>query len=361
MKKSPEFNPCQVSACLLAWYGHQGRDLPWRRTRDPYCIWLSEVMLQQTTVAAVIPYYQRFLARFADVRALAEAPLDEVISLWAGLGYYSRARNLHAAAQMVVARFAGDFPAELEDLKSLPGVGRSTAGAILSIAFDRKAPILDGNVRRVLCRLYALSGDPRSTVVEKELWRRAEELTPEDRPHDYAQAIMDLGATVCTPRSPSCGDCPLEGLCQARARGLENVLPERRSRKTPPTRVQVALLLERDGRILLQRRPYEGLLGGLWEFPCAPAEARNPSAAAERLLDELGLAGRLRSAGQIAHAYSHFRLDLHLFAGRVEGVGRVAEDDASCWVAAAELAELPLHGAHKKALGHLGAISQVFF
>ncbi|BCR03104.1 A/G-specific adenine glycosylase [Desulfuromonas versatilis] len=346
--------PAEVSRRLLAWYGRHGRDLPWRGTRDPYRIWLSEVMLQQTGVTTVIPYYERFLGRFPTVSDLAAAPLEELIELWAGLGYYSRARNLHAAARRVVEVFDGSFPAELEALISLPGVGRSTAGAIRSIAFDLKGPILDGNVRRVLCRLYALEQDPRASAAERFLWARAEELTPAERPHDYAQAIMDLGATVCTPRSPDCPACPLEGLCLARARGLEKALPLRGRKKAVPTRTQVALLLERQGRWLVRRRPYAGMLGGLWEFPAAEVpEGDEPGRIAEALLDELGFSASLRHAGRVAHAYSHFKLDLHLFAAKVSRQGRAAENQDSCWADLPDLAAMPLHGAHKKALACL--------
>ncbi len=348
--------PIEVSRRLLAWYGRHGRDLPWRGTRDPYRIWLSEIMLQQTGVATVIPYYEKFLARFPSVADLAEAPVEEVIELWAGLGYYSRARNLHAAARQVADQFGGAFPPELEPLMSLPGVGRSTAGAIRSIAFDLKGPILDGNVRRVLCRLFALAGDPRSSAAERFLWARAEELTPADRPHDYAQAIMDLGATVCTPRNPTCPNCPLEPLCLARAQGRENELPESRRKKTVPTRIQIALLLERDGRLLVRRRPYSGMLGGLWEFPAAEVpEGKEPRLAAEQLLGDLRLQGQLCPAGQVAHAYSHFKLDLHLFAAKVSRSGAAAENAESCWADLAELGGMPLHGAHKKALACLSA------
>jgi A/G-specific adenine glycosylase len=241
------FAPAEVSRALLAWYGREGRDLPWRRTRDPYRIWLSEIMLQQTGVGTVIPYYERFLAAYPTVGALAQPRVEEVVELWAGLGYYSRARNLHAAARAVVERHGGGFPADLAALQALPGVGLSTAGAILSIAFDIPAPILDGNVRRVLCRLFAMAEDPRRPAAEKKLWAWAEALTPADRPHDYAQAIMDLGATLCIPKSPDCPRCPLAALCQARAQGLERELPLSGRRKAVPTVLQVALLLEREG------------------------------------------------------------------------------------------------------------------
>jgi A/G-specific adenine glycosylase len=338
---------------LLNWYGRVGRDLPWRNTRDPYRIWLSEIMLQQTGVATVIPYYRRFLDRFPTVAALAMADIDEVISLWAGLGYYSRARNLHAAAGVIVERHGGDFPRDLDELMALPGVGRSTAGAILSIAFDRKAPILDGNVRRILIRLYAINEPPRSPAAERLLWQRAEELTPEDRPHDYAQAIMDLGATVCTPRRPECPACPLGEICRARALGLVEQLPLRQGKKKIPLVRQVALLLEMKGRFLVGRRPLNGMLGGLWEFPsCDIGTGSSPQESAERLLQDLGMKANLVPVGSIRHAYSHFRVEVELFRGRIEN-RQVAEQTENEWLTVMDLADLALHGAHKKALPYL--------
>lgn len=350
------FDPAVVAPLLLAWYGRCGRDLPWRQSRDPYRIWLSEIMLQQTTVAAVIPYFERFLQRFPTVAALAAAPVEEVIVQWAGLGYYSRARNLHAAAQMVMSEFGGGFPAELDLLQRLPGVGRSTAGAIVSIAFDRPGPILDGNVRRVLCRLFALDGDPRSAAADKLLWLWAEALTPGQNCHDYAQASMDLGATVCTPTAPDCPACPLESLCQARKLGLEGELPRTRAKKPIPTQTQVALLLSRQGRFLVRRRPLSGMLGGLWEFPGREVLAgETPAAAARDLLRQLGLEGALQPAGGVRHAYSHFRLELQLFSADIAGSVASGESAPSAWLEPAELSSLALHGAHQKALALLPA------
>jgi len=344
------FDPASVAPRLLAWYGHEGRDLPWRRTRDPYRIWLSEVMLQQTTVAAVVPYYESFLALFPTVDDLAAAPIEEVIAAWAGLGYYSRARNLHAAAQKVVSEFDGTFPDDLSHLQSLPGVGRSTAGAILSIAFDKKGPILDGNVRRVLCRLFALLDGPRSAPSEKKLWGWAEALTPVDRPHDYAQAIMDLGATVCTPRAPLCVGCPLSDLCRARALDLTEEIPAKRQTKGAPTRTEAALILMRGEDVLIRRRPYEGLLGGMWEFPCASVAPEEPPVeTAERLLRAFAEDGEPVAIGRVRHAYSHFRLDLHVFVARISRPLPLVAEDGSTWKTPDELAVAPLHGAHKKA------------
>jgi A/G-specific adenine glycosylase len=311
-------------------------------------------MLQQTGVETVIPYYERFLKAFPSVGALAAATVEEVVERWAGLGYYSRARNLHAAARRVANSNGGRFPDTLEGLMELPGVGRSTAGAILSIAFDRSAPILDGNVRRVLCRLFALQDDPRSSSSEKKLWGWAEALTSEERPHDYAQAIMDLGATVCTPRAPDCGACPLEPCCRARSLGLENELPRGREKRKTPIRVQVALLLMSRGRCLVRRRPLSGMLGGLWEFPAAVvADGETPGKAAYRLLQDLGYAAEPRSVGEVTHLYSHFRLDLRLYRAEAEWTFNVGEGEEIRWLPPAELAAWPLHGAHKKALKYL--------
>ena len=348
MSEQFSFAPDLVAERLLAWYGRAGRDLPWRKTRDPYRIWVSEIMLQQTTVTAVIPYYQAFLARFPDVATLAAAPVEAVIEQWAGLGYYRRARNLHATAVKVVHEFGGRFPADLSALQGLPGVGRSTAGAILSIAFDQAMPILDGNVRRVLCRLFALQEPPRCSSAERKLWRWAERLTPSDKSHDYAQAIMDLGATVCLPKGPLCNECPLAKLCQANLLGLAEGLPLATPRKSVPTVQQVALALRKDGQWLVRRRPLDGMLGGLWEFPSTevlPGESRTD--AARRLAHDLSAGLASGEVGEVRHVYSHFRLELALFvAGPSQAL--VAETQESRLLTPAELATLPLHGAHKK-------------
>jgi A/G-specific adenine glycosylase len=307
-------------------------------------------MLQQTTVAAVIPYYERFLESFQTVDDLASASLDEVITLWAGLGYYSRARNLHKAARQVVSEQGGGFPNTLDALTALPGVGRSTAGAILSIAFDKAVAILDGNVRRVLVRLFAWQEDPRSSRAEKQLWLWAAALTSQEQPHDYAQAIMDLGATVCVPRNPDCDNCPLQEICQASKKGLADDLPFARKQKKVPVRQQVALIISTSDGLLLQQRPPEGLLGGLWEFPTTdlPPELMAEQAAV-RLLSELCLHGSLKKVGEIRHAYSHFKLELSLFKVDAEVAEGVAEGSEYCWCSGTELESLPLHGAHRKA------------
>lgn len=348
-----DFPPEQFVELLLAWYGREGRSLPWRNTRDPYRIWLSEIMLQQTTVAAVIGYYQRFLDKFPTIMSLAEAPLEEVIDLWAGLGYYSRARNLHTTAKIVVERYSGQFPADPDILQTLPGLGRSTSGAILALAFDRQAAILDGNVRRVLCRLGALQQPSRSSVAEKQLWQWSEALTPEQDVHNYTQAIMDLGATLCLPRQPLCQDCPVVELCQAHKLGLEQQLPLKQPRKTIPTRHEVALLINVAGRYLVRRRIAEGFLGGLWEFPClAFGEDEQPADKAQFMLADSALTGRLTLLGSVQHVYSHFRLNSWIYHVSAESQGLVCEGE-NHWFSPAELANLALHGAHKKVLGEI--------
>ncbi|MDX2494472.1 MAG: A/G-specific adenine glycosylase [Desulfuromusa sp.] len=347
------FPPVDYAERLLAWYGLTGRDLPWRNTRNPYRFWLSEIMLQQTTVAAVIGYYQRFLKQLPNVELLAAAPLEDIIDLWAGLGYYSRARNLHAAAKMVVEQFNGYFPEDVESLQKLPGVGRSTAGAISALAFDQRAPILDGNVRRVLCRLFALREPPRSTSAEKQLWFWSEQLTPVENVHDYTQAIMDLGATVCVPRKPLCDECPLAELCRAYKLGLEQKLPLKQTVKPIPTRYEVALLIEHHGCYLVRRRMTDGFLGGMWEFPTISlTEGEDPEKKLYLLLADFGLNGSAEQVGTIQHVYSHFRLKSVAYCKKIENFPNLSEDNNS-WFPLEQLKNMALHGAHKKVLGIL--------
>ncbi len=310
-------------------------------------------MLQQTTVAAVIGYYQRFLKRFPTVDALAAAPLEDVIDLWAGLGYYSRARNLHAAAKLITSEFGGAFPADVDDLQKLPGVGRSTAGAVSALAFDRHAPILDGNVRRVLCRLCALQEPPRTTSAEKQLWHWSEQITPTEHVHDYTQAIMDLGATVRVPRKPLCGECPWADICLAKGSGLENRLPLKQPTKKIPTRVEVTLLLHCRGQYLVRRRPAAGFLGGLWEFPAmAVAADETREEKLSLLCADFGCSVEAASLGKIEHVYSHFRLKANIYRTEMDDRPRIVEGEYR-WFSLEELKKIALHGAHKKVLGTL--------
>jgi A/G-specific adenine glycosylase len=324
-----------ITAALVDWYRRGHRDLPWRRARDPYAIWVSEIMLQQTRVDTVKPYFTRWMARFPTVSELAQAPLDDVLSLWAGLGYYARARNLHAAAHEIATEYGGRFPDEPDQVRALPGIGRYTAGAILSIAFGQRAPILDGNVARVLSRVFFVE-DPGKG--DEKLWALAEELLPSDSPGDFNQALMELGATVCTPRAPSCLACPLRKHCAAQQKGRQEALPV--TKKKAPTRAvnQVTVLVERDEKILLLRRPPSGLWGGLWEPPTGElAAGEDPAQAAARVVHSL-TALRLDGARPMApfeHVLTHRRMRFHPFRARARGRLRVTGYEASRWVAKA--------------------------
>ena len=291
---------------LVDWQARHGRrELPWQTPATPYRVWISEVMLQQTRVETVVPYFQRFIERFPDVTALAGGELDEILRLWAGLGYYARARHLHAAACTLADRGETELPADLDALRALPGIGPSTAGAIRSLGHGLPAAILDGNVKRVLARLDAVSGWPGETRIARRLWERSEALVPRDeRCAAFNQGLMDLGALVCTPRSPRCGDCPLAGHCQGRARGEAESLPSPRPRRQRPERYTQLLLIEHEGALLLERRPPSGVWGGLWSLPECPAGA-DPVAAAR----ELGAICRpLGALPERTHGFTHFRL-----------------------------------------------------
>jgi A/G-specific adenine glycosylase len=318
---------------LVTWQRQHGRhDLPWQRTRDAYRIWLSEIMLQQTQVSTVIPYYARFLARFPTVQALADAPLDDVMALWSGLGYYSRARNLHRCAGAVVAQFGGEFPASAEVLAELPGIGRSTAAAIAAFAFGTRATILDGNVKRVLARAFGIEGFPGERRVEKELWTLAESLLPPQGSNDlgaYTQGLMDLGATLCVRGKPDCARCPFQVDCSARMAGRQLELPSRRPKKLVPTRRTLMLIVRSGGAVLLEKRPPSGIWGGLWSLP----QAADESELAARI-EALGCSGQLHALSPVTHTFTHFRLDIAprlLETDRAIGFATVA-DDTTAWV-----------------------------
>jgi A/G-specific adenine glycosylase len=298
-----------ISTRVLEWFERHGRtDLPWQVNPTPYRVWVSEIMLQQTQVATVIPYYERFMARFPDVLALAGADQDQVLHHWSGLGYYARARNLHAAAQVIRDRHEGRFPEDLEALLALPGIGRSSAGAILALAAGQRHPILDGNVKRVLARYHAFEGWPGQAAMQRTLWTLAEQHTPYKQVAAYTQAMMDLGATVCTRTSPSCGLCPLQVNCRARASGRQGDYPSPRPRKPLPLRkTRMLLLRNAAGEVLLERRPPAGIWGGLWSFPeLAPDEVQE-SGCLERLGCHVQLVDEW---GAIRHTFSHFRLQI---------------------------------------------------
>jgi A/G-specific adenine glycosylase len=317
MTPSPPPDP----AALLAWYDRHRRDLPWRappgRTPDPYRVWLSEIMLQQTTVATVASYFDRFVARWPEVSALAAASLDEVLHVWQGMGYYARARNLHACARAVVARHGGRFPDTAAELRRLPGIGDYTAAAIAAIAFDRREAAVDGNVERVVARLYAV-GEPLPAAKQR-LRRLAAGLVPPRRAGDFAQAMMDLGAVLCTPRRPRCVLCPWRGACAAAAGGIAEALPARAAKPERPLRHGAAFWLVRgDGAVLLRRRPDEGLLGGLYEVPSTEWREAPWSDAEALAAAPLPEAAWTRLPGAVEHGFTHFRLELAVWAARTE-------------------------------------------
>ena len=318
-----------LTARLLAWYAEHRRDLPWRRTGDPYHIWVAEVMLQQTQVTTVIPYYERFLARFPTIETLSTADLDAVLKLWEGLGYYARARHLHAAARQVVSEFQGQIPDTLQALSSLPGIGPYTAGAILSVAYGQDVVAPDGNVRRVLGRAFAIDQDVTRGKGKRQLWELAASLLPSGRAGDFNQALMDLGATVCTPRAPLCHQCPLAQDCRAHQAGQEQKYPIRRPRRPVPHYEVTAGIIWKNGRpgdladqvddgdrFLIAQRPAEGLLGGLWEFPGGKQEPGEtlPACLRRELAEELDIDVIVGTPLTVVpHAFTHFRITLHAF------------------------------------------------
>ncbi|MHB8535462.1 MAG: A/G-specific adenine glycosylase [Sulfuricaulis sp.] len=319
-----------IARRLLAWYDRHGRKtLPWKSRRDPYRIWVSEIMLQQTQVATVIPYFKRFIARFPDLRALARARTDAVLHLWTGLGYYARARNLHRAAQTVVREHDGAFPRTFEAVADLPGIGRSTAGAILALAFGQRQPILDGNVKRVLARYHAIDTPLKQRATEERLWQLAEKHTPRKRVADYTQAIMDLGATLCTRAQAQCPHCPLRRTCRAFQLGAPQDYPVRTAVRRAPVKATRMLMIHDDrGRVLLQRRPPAGLWGGLWGFPeCTDADARR------WCHKTLGLDIRTGAPWpKLRHSFSHFHLDITPIPAQVMGgTDRAMENAEAVW------------------------------
>jgi len=322
------------SQAVLHWYHQHGRhDLPWQQQRSAYRVWVSEIMLQQTQVTTVIPYFERFMQRFADLPSLAAADEDTVLHLWTGLGYYARARNLRRCAQQLMQAHNGRFPDTVEALSALPGIGRSTAGAVLSLGLGYPAPILDGNVKRVLSRCFAVAGWPGSSAVNRELWSLSESLTPKDSScADFNQAMMDLGATVCTRSRPQCSRCPLASRCQALATDSISQFPGRKSRKPLPQKQTIMLIcMDPQQRILLEKRPGTGIWGGLWSFP----ECDNQAQVETRLQ---ALTGLLSSAAppyqqlpDLQHSFTHFQLDITPLLFRLPAVTQISDDSGRRW------------------------------
>ncbi len=338
----------QFSGAILSWFEQHGRhDLPWQQHKSAYHTWVSEIMLQQTQVATVIPYYRRFIEKFPDITSLATADIDEVLHLWTGLGYYARARNLHRAANQVVSEFAGKFPLTVTELESLSGIGRSTAGAILSIASNRRAAILDGNVKRVLARFYAVEGWTGKTAISKQLWQYAEHNTPYSRAGEYSQAMMDMGATLCTRSKPKCNQCPIISGCDAHAQQRVAEFPYSKPKKVIPVRQTLMLIIENQAREkLLYRRPPSGLWGGLWSLPQV-ADLRDCQA-------ELNLNLDLNSAvylEPLRHTFSHFHLDITPVKIKLAADNlQLMEASPTLWYNTAQPAEIGLAAPVKKLL-----------
>ena len=337
----------EIRSRLLTWYDTARRDLPWRRDADPYRVWLSEVMLQQTRVDVVKGYYLRWLERFPTLEALAAAPLDDVLKAWEGLGYYSRARNLHRAVREVAERWEGEVPADPEAFRALPGVGRYTAGAVMSIAFGQPEPVVDGNVRRVFAR-WTDDPEPRDT----DLWRLAGDLVPGERPGDLNQALMELGATVCLPRNPRCPECPVQAFCKAYAAGTQNQRPAPKKSKPLPHEDTATAVVEHGGKLLLVRRPADARLGGLWAFPAAVRLRGEPvGVAAERAVHE-GLGMTVRTGepiGDVVHGFTHVRVTYRAVRCTWEGgEPRALRYDAWAWAAPEEIGDYALPVSQQK-------------
>lgn len=341
----------------MRWFRANARDLPWRRTKDPYAVWVSEIMLQQTQVATVIPYYQRFMKRFPTVESLARARQDTVLKLWEGLGYYSRGRNLHKAAKVIVSEYGGRLPDTVEELQKIPGIGRYTAGAIASIAFDIPAPILDGNVIRVLCRLFCIEGNPKTPAITNQLWELAEILVHTKHPGDFNQGMMELGATVCTPQNPTCARCPLQKQCCAMKTGRQAELPVKQKQAPLPHYTIVVGIVFRDGKILIDKRKQNALLGGLWEFPGGKKKKDETfkQAVAREVLEETGIEIEVgRKLMIVKHTYSHFKITLHAYLCEYKnGTAKPLACDAVKWVTVKNLTKYAFPAANVKIIREL--------
>jgi A/G-specific adenine glycosylase len=333
---------------LLEWYARQGRDLPWRRSREPYGIWISEVMLQQTQVGTVLPYFERWLEQFPNVETLAQADQQTVLKAWEGLGYYSRARNLHRAAMVVTQEFGGVFPQTFDQVIKLPGIGRTTAGGILSAAFNQPLPILDGNVKRVIARIVALEV-PTSQAIDR-LWTISEQLVPKAQGRDFNQAFMDLGATVCTPKNPDCPSCPWQGDCKAKHLGLQGEIPRVVKRGPLPQKwVAVVMVVNRQGEWLIVQRPQKGLLAGLWDFPQVEFELEAPDLGAMVRRDYGVEVGDIVPLMEVNHAYTHFKVTFVVY--RAACLGRAVNlplEQPHAWVLPQDLGQYPFPKSHLK-------------
>ncbi len=342
---------------LLNWFEKNQRFLPWRENYEPYHVWISEIMLQQTQVKTVLPYFDRWIAELPTIQSVSEASEDKILKLWEGLGYYSRVRNLQKAAKQIVEKHGGIFPSSLNDILALPGVGRYTAGAITSIAFNQDQPLVDGNVIRVLSRLFLYTKNTRLPEAEKQMWQWAEEILPPGKARYFNQAMMELGALQCTPKSPDCGVCPLRAVCKAYKEGMVSHIPDR-GPKRDLTYIEVSIgIIKKDGKIFIQKRPEKGLMGGLWEFPGGKVEpGESKKATLEReVAEELGVRLKnIKFIRKIKHAYTSFKVDLHCFeADHKAGEIRLTSGVEGRWVEPLELRNYPFPAANVKLIAEL--------
>ncbi len=331
---------------LLNWYAENAREMPWRGNPDPYAVWVSEIMLQQTRVDTVLPYFERWMRRFPDIQTLAEASQQDVLNSWEGLGYYSRARNFHKAAQIVIDQYNGQLPVDPSALKSLPGIGAYTAAAIASIVFGLDEATLDGNIRRVLARIFDVEHPLGTTLAEKRLWELARQNLPSGKAADYNQALMELGATLCSPRNPKCEVCPINEDCQAFKLGIQEQRPVKKKKSEVPHHTVTAAVIQQNGKVLLAQRPEGGLLGGMWEFPGGkkkPGESLHACLKRE-ICEELGVDIEVGEPfGVYEHAYTHFRITLHAFCSTIlSGTPQLLDHTDLRWVKPAEFSQYPM-------------------
>jgi A/G-specific adenine glycosylase len=349
----------RIQATLLRWYGANRRDLPWRRTSDPYAIWVSEAMLQQTQVATVRGYYERWMERFPTVLALADSSESDVLHAWQGLGYYSRAKNLLRGAQTVARRHGGKLPETANELRALPGIGPYSAGAIASIAYGERVPLVDGNVVRVLSRLFGLRGDPTRAPLKKRLWQVADELVPAASPGDFNQALMELGATVCSPRAPKCDACPLRTPCEARSTGVVDELPELPRRRASVAVARAAAVVWHDGRVLVVRVPADSKRwAGFWKFPNVDVAPKESAEDAARRAARAVVSSPVRSAAPlltVRHSVTHHRITLDVFRCDASPTARARSKSESAWRRPDELDELPMPAPDRRIARHLRA------
>ncbi len=350
-------SPRSLQNKLLKWFDAQKREMPWRNTKDPYKIWISEIMLQQTQVKTVIPYFRRWMIAFPTIEKLAHAREDRVLKFWEGLGYYSRARNLHKAAKVILIEHNGKVPNTMDDIIKLPGIGRYTSGAILSIAFDMPYPVLDGNVKRVISRLFTLKENGANGASENKLWNYAEKLVPKKRPGDFNQSLMELGATICIPKNPLCLLCPVATLCQAKTQNIESEYPPKKTKQQSKKIEVSAAVIFRNGKVFIQQRPHKGLMGGLWEFPGGKRKNRESEedCLKREIQEELDVQVNIqKKIMTIKHSYTQFRVTLNVFLCKLKpGRIKASQCDQWKWVSPEQLKQFTFPAANVKIVEYL--------